>query len=1037
MKNYVKQKKKTLSDNIPIITYNEFNIKAHKCLRVLTLLMFFGGMFQSFSQTRPVQLYVDNSYTGTTASDGSEAYPFTTIRAAFDYRNNVLGIAGMVSDEKIIVKSGTYIPSEPEMIFITSTNGGKEGHWFTLEAQGDVFIDGANLYTKKFASLIAVSSNAMNVKVKGFKLRNQRNNQSLVDTINGVVVKDTKFGIQLASTVKNVIIEDNEIYDFSWTLNVDPMKNRSELNSNEINILKSAQGGDNCGAINITGTDSTAITNIVVKNNYIHHVIPGWTEGIQINGNVDGFEISNNTITEVQNIGIVAAGHYDWVLDIQGATVTAALNYARNGVIKNNKVRSCRSPIAAAAGIYCDGSQNVIVENNIATDGQVGFSIGNENSNVNSGGHTVRNNLSYNNVWAGIILGVPGAASGSYIDNVTFTGNTVFGNGGITDTYLGYMGASECIINKNIQNLSIKNNIFYASNHNTLVSFAMPFDTAMASYVNTISFDYNLYYTNSTETTPIGVFDWSQLGTGYDYYGTFDWYRVNRTNQDVNSSFANPNFKDIISSPIDLSLQTNSPAINAGDPNYVVSNGETDFYGNNRIEGSTIDIGAYESGAAAGGDEAATIDGANTIGENYIALQTGVSQGVWKNIHAYDDNHFIYVYAEYDGSLPEYSIFVNTDSNTGLQETWTDKTNYYVDGTLNLLNRYNSNHSNSQWPYDADTDVMNIRFVKTTTTIEGRIPKDAIGLGNSGTIGLGIIGYTANWPNSVGSIPLESNAMVYLTLDGGSDAGSLSVDGYKSPVEDYQALITGVTGSSFSSIYGYTDSEYIYLYAEIDATNLAEYEVYINTDSATGFQYLWNDKSNYFIDANYNVLNSYNGGASGWPFTESSNSTGIEFIMTPKSVEGKILKSLLGLGSSGTIGIGLEGHTSNWVTNLGSVPISGNMVYLSLGGSSSTKNSGEKSTLDLEIPYESSDFKLKVFPNPSHDHLTIYYLMNEDGTVLIELVGLDGRLYYSKEKYLKAGEQTHSINVQNFSRSISILKISYSGTIETRKISFQ
>jgi|GEM_PF-1189489 len=995
-------------------------------MMVLVLFSMFGFNERSMAQTRQAVLYVDASYNGSTASDGTEVFPFTTIRAALDYRGNVQGIAGMVSNEEVVVKAGTYSPNVSEMIFLTSTNGGKDSYWLTLRAEGDVFIDGTNLHTKKFASLIAVTSGAENVIVQGFKLKGLRNNQTLDSLVNGVLVKDTKFGIQVANTVKNVIITDNEIYDFSWTLDVDPMKNRLDFTVNEIAILKTAQGGDNSGAINVTGTDMVPITNLIIKNNYIHNVIPGWTEAIQVNGNVDGFEISNNTITEVQNIGIVAAGHYNWVLDIEGATVTAALNYARNGLIKNNKVSSCRSPIAAAAGIYCDGSQNVIIENNTVSDGQVGFSIGNENSNVSSGGHILRNNLSYDNSWTGIILGVSPAASGSFIDNVAVSGNTVFSNGGISDTYLGNMGASELVILKNIQNLSVKNNIFYSTDHNTLVSFAMPFDAAMTSYVNTISFDYNLYYTNSTETTPLGVFDWSQLGSGYDYYGTFDWYRVNRTDQDVNSSFVNPSFVDITSPTVDLNLQTSSSAINAGDPNYVVALGETDFFGNNRINQSIIDIGAYESDAAAAGDTAAAIDGVNSASENYIVLQTGVTQGVWKNIYAYDDNNFIYVYAEYAGSLPEYSIYLNTNSSSGFQETWSEKSDYYVDGTLNLLNKYEANCNNA-WPFVADNSVMNVRFIQTSTTIEGRIPKDALGLGNIGTLGLGLIGYTENWPITVGSIPLENNAMVYMSLDGGSEAGSLSVDGYNSPVENYQHLITGVVNSSFSSIYGYVDSEYIYLYAEIADANLSEYNVYINTNSATGFQYLWTDKSNYFIDANYNVLNEHNGGSSGWPFDQSLNSTGIEFIMTPNAVEGKILKSLLGLENSGTIGIGLEGHTNNWNNSLGGVPVNGNMVYLSLG-------ENLKSAFVAEVSKEFMEAAVKVFPNPAINKLTINYIMIEDGPVSIELIGIDGRKYFYKEMYSKAGNQNYSMSVKHFNRGISFLRINTLGKVETRKI---
>ncbi|MEQ9305769.1 MAG: choice-of-anchor Q domain-containing protein, partial [Marinoscillum sp.] len=403
--------------------------------------------------------------------------------------------------------------------------------------------------------------------------------------------------------------------------------------------------------------------------------------------------------------------------------------------------------------------------------------------------------------------------------------------------------------------------------------------------------------------------------SGYDYYGTFAWYRVNRTSQDANSSFADPVFEDMTASSIDLRLGSGSAAIDAGDPGYSVATGETDYFGNDRIANSIIDCGAYESDASAAGDEAATIDGVKSTTENYVTLQTGVTEGVFSSIYAYDDNNFIYVYAEYSGTMPEYSVFVNTNSTTGYQEVWTDKSDYYVDGSLDLFNYYTGSGS---WPFDADTSVMTVKFVKTSTTLEGRIPKYALGVGETGTIGLGIEGYSSGWASSVGSIPVEDASMVYLTLDGGSDAGSLSIDGVKSPVEDYAALITGVTGSSFSNMYGYVDSEYIYVYAEIANDSLREYDVYININSSTGEEYFWTDKSNYYIDGNYNQLSEYNGTGS-WPFEESTNSTGIEFVMTPDAIEGKILKSLIGVGNTGTIGLGIEGHTEDWDSSLGGV----------------------------------------------------------------------------------------------------------------------
>ncbi|SNQ43015.1 right-handed parallel beta-helix repeat-containing protein [Cellulophaga lytica] len=1011
-------------------------LKAGKFKTLLMLifssLLFISHIQESKAQTRPTTLYVDASYTGTTASDGSETYPFKTIRAALDYRGNVLGIANMVSDEQIIVKPGTYYPTETTRIFITSANGGKGSNWFTLKAQGEVIINGRDLYSVKFASLIAVTSNAQNVRIQGFKLENMRCNESLKTIKNDTIIKDSKFGIQLANTSKNVEIVGNEIYDFSWTPNVDPLINRVNFNESEKAILKSATGSDNCGPINVTGTDTIAIKEVVIKNNYIHHVIPGWTEGIQVNGHVIGFDIINNTITEVQNIGIVAAGRYEWVMNITGATLPVDQNYARDGLIKNNKVTSCRSPIAAAAGIYCDGSKNVTVENNIVSDGQVGFSIGNETKNTNSGGHTLKNNIAYDNSYVGYILGVPEGKEEAYVDSIKVIGNTSYRNGSTNDTYLNVQTGAELIINRNVRNLTVKNNIFYAVDHKDLVVVAKPSD-ANVQYLSTIDFDYNIYYTD-TEGTYSGFFDWSNAGG--DRYGNFAYYQQQKPSLDQNSQFVDPKFVNTTGPNLDFNLLPTSGAIDAGDPLYTVAEDEVDYLGNERIFNDIIDAGAIEYGASIG-DQSAAIDGVNSASENYIALQTGVNQGVWSSIYAYDDENFVYVYAEYSGSLPEYSIFVNTNSSTGFKETWVEKTNYYVDGSLNLLNAYNEN-GNAAWPFAADNSVMNVRCVKTATTIEGRIPKYALGIGNTGTIGLGIIGYTNNWPTSVGSIPLQNNGMVYLTLNGGSGAGTLAVDGYKSPVEDYQPLITGVTGSSFSSIYGYADDNYIYLYADIDAQELDEYNVFINTNGATGHPYMWTDKTDYFIDANYNVLHQYNGASTGWPFSNVINSEGIEFVMTPTSIEGKILKSQLGLGNSGTIGIGIEGHTKNWGNSLGAVPTNGNsMVYLSLGASTANKAATASKVITVSKVKEEVDvtnLDLIVYPNPAINEISINYAVEIAGEVSIQLVGMDGAVYFSKNTYVKSGNHTAIVPVESLLRGMVILKVKTPHTTTTKKI---
>ena len=76
-------------------------------------------------------------------------------------------------------------------------------------------------------------------------------------------------------------------------------------------------------------------------------------------------------------------------------------------------------------------------------------------------------------------------------------------------------------------------------------------------------------------------------------YASFNDYK-NGTGLDAKSKFADPSFVNPSAQPPDLHLSANSPAIDAGDTAFKPGNGETDFEGNPRITGATIDIGAYE-----------------------------------------------------------------------------------------------------------------------------------------------------------------------------------------------------------------------------------------------------------------------------------------------------------------------------------------------------------------------------------------------------------------------------------------------------------
>lgn len=159
--------------------------------------------------------------------------------------------------------------------------------------------------------------------------------------------------------------------------------------------------GKEAGGIGIFGTVAkTALTNIVIEGCRIEHCEPARSEALVLNGNVDGFRVVDNQVSDVNNIGIdFIGGEKDVMPDVT--------KVARNGVCSGNKVTRARSSYedGYAAGIYVDGGRNIVISGNTITECDLGIEIGAENAGQVTQGITVEDNVIHNNDKAGIVFG--------------------------------------------------------------------------------------------------------------------------------------------------------------------------------------------------------------------------------------------------------------------------------------------------------------------------------------------------------------------------------------------------------------------------------------------------------------------------------------------------------------------------------------------------------------------------------------------------------------------------------------------------------
>jgi hypothetical protein len=348
-----------------------------------------------------------------TTGSGSLTKPWRTLKKA----NETAGLNYTYYPAQLInapvtiyLRAGTHRPTGSG-IYIGS-NRGTNNQWYSIKNYpGEApVLDGSNI-TGKFSALLSIAS-AQLIRIEGLSLTKMTNDSALQYAEPSTGTKDTRFGIIVSGQSKYIVIKKNKIYDMAWTRNTTKQKTPT--------------GSDNLNPLVVLGTTDTAIRNVVIDSNEVYNNVPGFAEAVSINGYVDSFAATHNIIHDNANIGIVAAGNYQWVVNDPVFTVTAPNNYSRNGFIISNTVYRNISPYAVSAGIYLDGSRNVLVQDNDSYQNGAGISIGNEQPNSVSGYHTINLNVFRENLTAGVYFGSTNTSS--WVEHCTFKNNTVENN---------------------------------------------------------------------------------------------------------------------------------------------------------------------------------------------------------------------------------------------------------------------------------------------------------------------------------------------------------------------------------------------------------------------------------------------------------------------------------------------------------------------------------------------------------------------------------------------------------------------------------
>lgn len=480
----------------------------------------------SLAQPLPAHLPPQTYYvapTGDDANPGTLSQPWRTIQHAADSVN---------AGDTVFVRGGVYT----ETVFLERSGSAVDGYiTFQRYPEETPILDGSEFNSPDGDVAFYIADQSYLI-LNGFEIRHYTTTQA--DAVpTGIFVTGASHHLQLLH--------------------------------NHIHHIETNAGADgNAHALAVYGSAAPAsIHDILIQGNELHDLKLGNSEALVLNGNVETFTVTQNTVHDSDNIGLDFIG-------FEGVSPHVAYDQARDGRVSENlvyNIDTLTNPAyfgaQSAAGIYVDGGTRIIIENNRVYQSNIGIEIASEHQSRATSFITVQNNLLYHNHIAGLSMGGYDTQRGS-TESCQIRNNTFFENDTNQD------GNGELWLQFDTQGNVMQNNIFVANAQSWLITNPYP-----QNQNNTV--DYNLYF------APAGAADsqwqWQNL-----FYQGFTAYQAGSGN-DAHSLFTSPQLTDPAAG--DFHLLAGSPALDqalcAGAPT-------TDFEGDSRPQGAGCDLGADE-----------------------------------------------------------------------------------------------------------------------------------------------------------------------------------------------------------------------------------------------------------------------------------------------------------------------------------------------------------------------------------------------------------------------------------------------------------